>query len=64
MVHFGYYEVPTMQGLQLVRWATMLPLELTLNVIEINSNQRNLNKNLKILGLLFAFKLNPLCGQH
>ena len=58
VIHFGYYKVPSTQGLQLVYWAKE---KIKLTVMELPSESSIF---LNVLEKELAKKLKPLCGRH
>jgi hypothetical protein len=68
IVHFGYYDIPSTQGLQLYHWAKEIGAQLKLNVAQfpevIPDSKIQTKEYLDILEKLYATNLHPLCGKH
>lgn len=68
IVHFGYYDIPSTQGLQLYYWAKEIGAQLKLNVAQfpevIPDSKIQTKEYLGILEKLYATNLHPLCGKH
>ncbi|MDB4292889.1 hypothetical protein N9954_05725 [Maribacter sp.] len=59
--HLGYYKNQNTQGLQLIHFAKNCDFKVTLNVVEIISEN---DIYLNIIEKKVADKLKPLCGRH
>lgn len=60
--HLGYYKKGSTGAIQLVHWVdNSKPIQLTLNVIELDLQEK---EYLYIIEKLFAISLKPLLGKH
>lgn len=59
--HLGYYEQAKTQGLQLLHWAKVLDINITLHVVHFNDELGSL---LYVIEKAIAKELVPHCGRH
>src|SRR5690554_3963317 len=61
IIHLGYYDKGSTQGLQLIHWAKNVDCKINLKVVEFEDLP---NDYLNTIEKIIAFKLKPMCGKH